>query len=171
MADYQTLISADEIDERVQTLGREIRRTIGDDEIILVGVLRGSVIFMADLARAIDGRVRFEFLGVSSYEGTQSTGTVRITHDLSADIAGKHVVIVEDIVDTGLTLDFLIRTLGTRKPASLRTAALLDKPSRRTIDVPVEWIGFSIEDHFVIGYGLDFDQHYRNLPDVAIYKP
>ncbi len=171
MSSFKTLISAEQIAARIQELGAEIRETIGDHEIVLVGVLRGSILFMSDLCRAIDGDVRLEFLGVSSYSGTESTGTVRITHDLGADIRDKHVVIVEDIVDTGLTLDFLLRTLRARNPATLRTASLLDKPSRRTIDVPVEWVGFPIEDHFVIGYGLDYDQRYRNLPDVVIFAP
>ncbi len=171
MSRFETLIPAARIRERVAELGREIRGAVGDSELVMVGVLRGSVVFLADLCRAIDGDVRLEFLGVSSYEGSESTGTVRITHDLSADIAGRHVLIVEDIVDTGLTLDFLRRTLLARRPASLRTVALLDKPSRRTTEVPVEWVGFTIEDLFVVGYGLDYDQRYRNLPHVAVYSP
>ena len=156
---------------RIAELGRQIRADYGDEPIVAICVLKGSILFTADLIRAIGGDVRIEFLGVSSYKGTESTGSVRITHDLSADIADRHVVVVEDIVDTGLTLDFMLRTLGQRNPASLRTAALLDKPARRKIEVPVEWVGFSIPDHFVIGYGLDLDQRYRNLPDVAIYHP
>ena len=148
-----------------------IRSEVGEGEITLVCVLRGSVLFTADLCRAITGPVRLEFLGVSSYRGTISTGTARITHDLSVPLEGRDVVIVEDIVDTGLTLDFLHRTLKARHPKSLRTVALLDKPSRRRVEVPVEWIGFEIPDHFVIGYGLDLDQQYRNLPMVGIYHP
>jgi hypoxanthine phosphoribosyltransferase len=171
MSHYETLISPEQIAARCAELGKEIRDAHGDAEITLVGVLRGSVIFLADLCRHIPGDVRLEFLGVASYEGTKSTGTVRITHDLSASIEGRHVVVVEDIVDTGLTLDFLLRTLAERRPASLRTASLLDKPAKRTTEVPVEWVGFSIEDHFVVGYGLDLDQRYRNLPMVAIYHP
>lgn len=171
MSRFETLISADRIAARVAELGAAIRSVHGTEEIILVGVLRGSVIFLADLCRAIPGDVRLEFLGVSSYEGTRSTGAVRITHDLEADIQGRHVVIVEDIVDTGLTLDFLLRQLEARNPASLAVACLLDKPSRRKTPVPVDWVGFTIEDLFVIGYGLDLDQRYRNLPDVAIYRP
>ena len=171
MPTVSPLLPADRIAARVRDLGAEIRATVGDQPITLVCVLRGSVLFFSDLCRAIDGDVELEFLGVSSYTGTQSTGTVRITHDLHADIAGRHVVVVEDIVDTGLTLSYLIRALAQRNPASLRVAALLDKPSRRKVDVSADWVGFTIEDHFVVGYGLDLDQRYRNLPFVGIYSP
>ena len=165
------LFTAEQIAARVAEMGPAIREAVGDGEITIVCVLRGSVLFTADLCRAIPGKVRLEFLGVSSYKGTTSTGTVRITHDLSVPLDGRDVVVVEDIVDTGLTLDFLLRTLKARAPKSLRTAALLDKPSRRKVDVPVEWVGFQIPDHFVVGYGLDLDQHYRNLPYVGLYHP
>ena len=171
MAHHTPRLSAEAIAARIAELGPQIRRDVGEGTITLIGVLRGSVLFMADLCRAIPGDVRLEFLGVSSYQGTESTGTVRITHDLSTDIQGKNVVIVEDIVDTGLTLDYLLRALGQRHPAQLKTAALLDKPSRRQVEVPVDWVGFPIPDHFVIGYGLDLDQQFRNLDHIAIYHP
>jgi len=168
---HSVLISVERIAARVAQLGSQIRADVGDQPIVLIGVLKGSVVFMADLARAIPGDLSMEFLGVSSYVGTTSTGTVRITHDLAAEIAGKHVLVVEDIVDTGLTLDYLVRTLQQRKPASLRVATLLDKPARRTTPVQVDYVGFQIPDSFVIGYGLDLDQRYRNLPYVAVFTP
>jgi len=171
MARLETLISAEQIATRIAEMGPEIRAHFGDEPIVCVGVLKGSFLFMADLVRTLDGPVRCEFLGVSSYQGTQSTGTVRISHDLTANIEGKNVLLVEDIVDTGLTLDYLIRTLSQRKPKRLAVATLLDKPSRRRVQVPVDWVGFEIPDAFVVGYGLDLDQIYRNLPYIAVYDP
>ena len=166
------LIDQDTLATRITSLGREIREAHGEDaSIVAICVLKGSVLFFADLVRAIGGDVRLEFLGVSSYEGTSSTGEVRITHDLRTEIRGRHVVVGEDIVDTGLTLSFLLKALRVRDPASLTVAALLDKPSKRTVDVHADHVGFSIDDHFVIGYGLDLDEKYRNLPFVAIYRP
>ena len=166
--ELEVMISHDQLQERVRALGREVRELYGPDEVVLlVGVLKGSFLFMADLARAIDGPVHCEFLGVSSYEGTESTGAVRLTHDLRTDIAGRHVLVVEDIVDTGLTLEYLRRILEARNPASLRVASLLDKPSRRRVDVQVDFVGFEIPDAFVVGYGLDLDQLYRNLPYIG----
>ncbi len=169
-----TLYSPAVIANRVAAMGLEIRALYPPDSdanptrITLIGVLKGSYVFLADLARAIPGPVEIEFLGVSSYNGTESSGNVRITHDLRADIAGRHCLLVEDIADTGLTLDYLRRALEVRGPASLRVAAFLDKPSRRIVPVQLDFIGFSIPDHFVVGYGLDYDQLYRNLPEVAI---
>jgi len=171
MARLETLISAEQIAARIAELGPEIRAHFGDEPIVCVGVLKGSFLFMADLVRTLDDPVRCEFLGVSSYQGTKSTGTVRISHDLTANIEGKNVLLVEDIVDTGLTLDYLIRTLSQRQPKRLAVATLLDKPSRRRVDVPVDWVGFEIPDAFVVGYGLDLDQVYRNLPYIAVYDP
>lgn len=165
------LLDADTLARRIAELGAEIRAAYGDDTpITCIGVLKGSIVFMSDLVRQIDGPVELEFLGVSSYEGTQSTGQVRITHDLHGSIEGKHVLIVEDIVDTGLTLSYLREMLKVRGPASLRVVALLDKPSRRTSPVAVEFTGFEIPDAFVVGYGLDLDERYRNLPYVGIYQ-
>lgn len=165
------LLDAETLQTRITALGVEIREVYGPDvPIIAIGVLKGSIVFLADLVRTIDGPVELEFLGVSSYEGTRSTGQVRITHDLHGPIKGKHVLIVEDIVDTGLTLSYLREMLEMREPASLRVVALLDKPSRRTSPVQVEFTGFQIEDKFVVGYGLDLDERYRNLPYVGIYQ-
>lgn len=167
----QTLIDENRLAQRITELGAEIRAAHGDEPIVAICVLKGSVLFFADLVRAIGGDVRLEFLGVSSYEGTQTTGQVRITHDLKTEISGHHVVVVEDIVDTGLTLSFLLKALRVRDPASLTVASLLDKPSRRTVDVTADHIGFTIEDRFVVGYGLDLDERFRNLPFVAVYEP
>jgi len=171
MARLETLISAERIATRIAELGPQIREHFGDEPIVCVGVLKGSFLFMADLVRHIDGPVRCEFLGVSSYQGTQSTGTVRISHDLTANIEGKNCLLVEDIVDTGLTLDYLLRVMKQRKPKRLAVATLLDKPSRRRVQVPVDWVGFEIPDAFVVGYGLDLDQIYRNLGYIAVYHP
>ncbi len=170
MPNVDVMYSAEQIQQRITELGAEIRDAYGDETITLIGVLKGSVLFMADLMRAIDGDVTIEFLGVSSYRGTQSSGEVRITHDLNVPIEGRHCLIVEDIVDTGLTLSYLLKSLRVRNPASLKVASLLDKPSRRTVPVEVDWVGFTIPDAFVIGYGLDLDQKYRNLPYIGVYK-
>jgi hypoxanthine phosphoribosyltransferase len=170
MGDPEVYISAERISARVKELGAELRRRHGPDEtLVVVGVLKGSFMFMADLVRALNGPVRCEFLGVSSYVGTESSGAVRITQDLTAEIEGQHVVLVEDIVDTGLTLDYLRRMLATRHPASLQVVALLDKPSRRAVEVEVDLVGFEIPDLFVVGYGLDLDQLYRNLPFIGMF--
>ncbi|HHO49608.1 MAG TPA: hypoxanthine phosphoribosyltransferase [Deltaproteobacteria bacterium] len=169
--DLQVLFDPAQIATRVRQMGAEIQGWYDPGEaIMVVGVLKGSFVFMADLVRALDGPINCEFLGVSSYVGTHSSGAVQITQDLRADIADKHVLIVEDIVDTGLTLDYLRRTLMARNPASLRVVALLDKPSRRKIEVEVDLVGFTIEDLFVVGFGLDLDQRYRNLPYVAVLQ-
>ena len=163
----KTLLGADEIAARVEALGREIRESYGDETITAIAVLKGSFMFLADLVRAIGGDVRVEFLGVSSYSGTESTGQVAITHDLRSSIEGQHVLVVEDIVDTGLTLEFLLRSLDVRAPASLKVATLLDKPSRRVKQVEADFVGFTIPNIFVVGYGLDVDERYRNLPFIG----
>jgi hypoxanthine phosphoribosyltransferase len=166
------LIPEDRIQARVRELGEEIRNTVGDVPITCICVLKGSFIFMADLVRAIGGEVRCEFLGVSSYHGgTQTTGVVRITQDLRAPIEGRHCIVVEDIIDTGLTLDYLISMLEMRQPASLRTVALLDKPVHRKVERQCDFVGFQIPDEFVVGYGLDLGEYYRNLPYLAVYNP
>lgn len=167
----KVLFDADTLHQRIAELGREIRADHGDVPIVAICVLKGSILFTADLVRAIGGDVRIEFLGVSSYAGTESTGEVAITHDLRSAIAGAHVLVVEDIVDTGLTLSYLMGLLTARSPASLKIASLLDKPSRRTSEVTADYVGFTIEDQFVIGYGLDLDERFRNLPFVGIYEP
>ncbi|MCO4745300.1 MAG: hypoxanthine phosphoribosyltransferase [Proteobacteria bacterium] len=170
MSQVEVFIDAERIAARVAELGAQIRADYGDKTILCVGVLKGSILFMSDLIRAIPGDVRCGFLGVSSYEGTESTGIVRITHDLRQPIEDCHVLVVEDIVDTGLTLEFLLQTLSVRKPASIKVASLLDKSARRKVDVPVDYVGFPIEDRFVVGYGLDLDEQYRNLPYVGLFK-
>ncbi len=154
---------------RITELATEIRAAVPDDHIHFVCVLKGAFLFLADLVRVMDERVTMDFIAVSSYgAGTRSSGEVRLVKDVDASLEGRHVVIVEDIVDTGLTLHYLQDILRRRGPASLRTACLLSKPSRRTIDVRVEFIGFTIEDRFVVGYGLDYAEQYRNLPYVGV---
>jgi hypoxanthine phosphoribosyltransferase len=157
------------IQERVRTLAAEIERDYAaDDEIHLVCVLKGGFMFMSDLVRAMRTPVTLDFIAVSSYaKSTKSSGEVRLLKDLDSGLEGRHVVIVEDIVDTGLTLKYLQDILRARSPKSLRTACLLSKPSRRVVDVTVDYVGFTIEDRFVVGYGLDFAEKYRNLPYIA----
>lgn len=168
----QVLISEARIHDRIQELGAQIRADHGDACITVIGVLKGSFLFMADLVRAIPGDVRVEFLGVASYHGgTASSGVVQITQDLKKPIEGQACVLVEDIVDTGLTIDYLHRMLQVRGPASLKVATLLDKPANREVEVNVDYVGFTIPDAFVVGYGLDLGELYRNLPYVAIYTP
>ena len=164
------LLDTETIQARVKELAAEIETAYpGSDEIHLVGVLKGGFMFMADLVRAMGPRVTLDFIAVSSYaQSTRSSGEVRMLKDLDSGLEGRRVVIVEDIVDTGLTLTYLQDILRARSPKSLRTACLLSKPSRRTVEVTVEHIGFSIEDKFVVGYGLDFAEKYRNLPYIAV---
>jgi hypoxanthine phosphoribosyltransferase len=164
----QTFISAEEIQQRVRALAGEIARD-HPDGVHLVCVLKGAFIFLADLARAIPGRVTLDFMALSSYgNSTRSSGQVQLLKDLGVGIEKRDVVIVEDIVDTGLTLTYLQDILRARAPRSLRTACLLSKPSRRQIDVKVDYVGFTIEDKFVVGYGLDVSEQYRNLPYIAV---
>jgi hypoxanthine phosphoribosyltransferase len=164
----QTFISADDIQSRVRGLAQEIARD-HPDGVHLVCVLKGAFIFLADLARAIPGAVTLDFMALSSYgNSTRSSGQVQVLKDLGVGIEGRDVVIVEDIVDTGLTLTYLQDILRARAPRSLRTACLLSKPSRRQIEVTVDYVGFTIEDKFVVGYGLDFSEKYRNLPYIAV---
>jgi len=165
------LIDEAHIRQRVAELAGEIRRSFGPDvPVHFVSVLKGAFIFLADLVRAMEGPVTCDFIAVSSYAGMTSSGEVRLTKDLDQSLEGRDVVIVEDIVDTGLTLAYLQDILRARRPRSLRTACLLSKPSRRKVDVPVEHIGFTIEDKFVVGYGLDVDEKYRNLPHIGVVK-
>lgn len=155
---------------RVAELASEIRRDAGPGTTVhFVAVLKGAFVFLADLLRAVEGPVTCDFLGVASYgAGTASSGQVKLTKDLDHPLKGRYVVVVEDILDTGLTLTYLLDILAAREPATLRLACLLSKPSRRQVDVPVDYIGFEIEDRFVIGYGLDFDEQYRNLPYIGV---
>lgn len=164
------LISAESIQSRVAALATEIERDHpGDGPIHLICVLKGGFVFLADLVRAMGDRVTMDFIAVSSYgKGTRSSGEVRMLKDLDAGIEGRDVVIVEDIVDTGLTLTYLQDILRARAPRRLSTACLLSKPSRRTVNVSVDYVGFEIPDHFVIGYGLDYDERYRNLPFIGV---
>ncbi len=162
------LIDRQQLAARIAELGEEISRDYAGKQLTTVGILRGAVLFLADLLRELNISVTVDFMAVSSYgAATKSSGVVRILKDLDDPITGRHVLVVEDIVDTGLTIDYLRRILSDRSPASLKVCTLLNKQSRRVIDVDVEYIGFDIEDRFVVGYGLDFQQLYRNLPHIA----
>jgi len=164
----EILLSEEEIQKRVAELASEIRRDFPDG-LHLVAVLKGAFVFLSDLVRHMTGDVSLDFMALSSYaKGTTSSGEVRVLKDLDTTLDGKNVVIIEDIVDTGLTLNYLQDILRARNPRSLRTACLLSKPSRRQVNVKVEYIGFTIEDRFVVGYGLDYAEHYRNLPHIAV---
>lgn len=166
-----TLISAEQIAARVRELGAQIAADYRERRLVLVSVLKGSFVFTADLARAIDRPLRVEFLGVRSYgEGTSSSGVVQITQDLSRPIEGEDVLIVEDIVDTGLTIAHLLELFRTRHPSSVKVCALLHKPARTKIEVPIDYLGFTIEDRFVVGYGLDWAERYRNLPFIGVVE-
>lgn len=166
-----TMYSAETIAARVKELGEQITRDYQGKSLVLVCVLKGSFIFAADLARAIDLPLRIDFLAVRSYgEGTESTGVVQIVNDLSKPIENEEVIIVEDIVDTGLTIAHLMDLLRTRKPRSVKVCSLLHKPARARVSVNVDYLGFTVEDKFVIGYGLDFAEKYRNLPYVGVVE-
>ena len=171
MSDLQPveiLLSEEQIQKRVAELASEIRRDF-PGSLHLVAVLKGAFVFLSDLVRHMSGHVSLDFMALSSYaKGTTSSGEVRLLKDLDTTLDGKDVVIIEDIVDTGLTLTYLQDILRARNPRNLRTACLLSKPSRRQVDVKVEYIGFTIEDRFVVGYGLDYAEHYRNLPHIAV---
>jgi hypoxanthine phosphoribosyltransferase len=167
----EILIGEDELQARIRELGTEISADYQGKELLLVGVLKGAVFFMADLMRAISVSCEIDFMAISSYgASTDSSGVVRILKDLDLNIDGRHVLVVEDIIDSGLTLSYLLRNLESREPASLEICALLTKPDRREIDVPVRYIGFEIPNRFVIGYGLDFAERYRNLPYVGVLR-
>jgi hypoxanthine phosphoribosyltransferase len=165
------LISAPTIASRVAELGREIEARVPEGPLTVVGILRGAFVFMADLVRTLRRPITCDFLGVRSYgDATVSSGVVEITSDLGTSISGKQVLLIEDIVDTGLTLKYLQDLLYARTPAGLTTCALLSKPSRRRIDVKVDFLGFEVPDEFVVGYGLDAGQLYRNLPYIGVFK-
>jgi hypoxanthine phosphoribosyltransferase len=164
----ETLITAEQIRARIAEMAIDIRRDFPDG-VHMVAVLKGAFMFLSDLVRHMDGDVSLDFMALSSYaKGTTSSGEVRLQKDLDTPLEGKHVLIVEDIVDTGLTLTYLQSTLRTRGPKTLRTACLLNKPSRRKVDVAVEYVGFTIEDRFVVGYGLDIAERFRNLPYIGV---
>ena len=165
----EILLEEDAIQTRIRELGREISSDYAGRELLLVGVLKGAVFFMADLMRAITVPCEIDFMAISSYgASTDSSGVVRILKDLDINIEGRHVLVIEDIVDSGLTLSYLMRNLESREPASLEVCALLTKPGRREIDVDVRYVGFEIPNRFVIGYGLDFAERYRNLRYVGV---
>jgi hypoxanthine phosphoribosyltransferase len=162
------IVPADDLQQRVAELGAEVSSDYAGKDLLLVGVLKGAIFFLSDLMRHIDVPCEVDFMAVASYgSATESSGVVRILKDLDIAIEGRHVLIVEDIVDSGLTLQYLLRSLRTRNPASLEVCALLTKPSRREVDLPARYIGFEIPDEFAIGYGLDHAEKYRNLPFVA----
>ena len=166
------LVTEEQIGEAVYRLGRQLSEDYAGKDLLLVGVLKGALMFIVDLARAINLPVTMDFMAVASYgASTETSGIVRILKDLDSSIEGKHVLVVEDIVDSGLTLNYILETLRTRNPASVRVCALLNKRERRRSDVPIDYVCFEIPDEFVVGYGLDFNQIYRNLPFVGVLKP
>jgi hypoxanthine phosphoribosyltransferase len=165
----EVLIDADRLNERIAELGEEISADYAGRDLLLIGVLKGAVFFMSDLMRRLTVPCEIDFMAISSYAGaTESSGVVRILKDLDINIEGRDVLVVEDIIDSGLTLSYLMRNLESREPASLEICALLTKPARREIDVAVRYVGFEIPNSFVVGYGLDFDERYRNLPYVGV---
>jgi hypoxanthine phosphoribosyltransferase len=167
----EILVSADDLRRRVCELGEEISRDYAGRSLLLIGVLKGAVFFLSDLMRYIEVPVEVDFMAVASYgSATDSSGVVRILKDLDVAIEGRDVLIVEDIVDSGLTLQYLMRNLGSRNPRSLAVCALLTKPDRRKVDLPTSYVGFEIPDRFVVGYGLDYGERHRNLPYVAVLE-
>lgn len=169
--DVDVMIDTEQLQAKIAELAAQITKDYRGLELALVGIMKGSVFFLADLAKAIDLPVTIELMGVSSYQGgTETTGEVRITHDVTKPLAGKHVLIIEDIIDTGLTMSFLLGNLGARHPASVKVCTLLEKPMRAKTRVPITYKGFVIEDRFVVGYGLDFGEKYRNLPFIGVMK-
>jgi hypoxanthine phosphoribosyltransferase len=179
MAELKVLITREQIAQRVAEMGADINRDYAGQSVILLGVLKGAAIFLSDLSRQLKVDATFDFIGVSSYgnrpspaqelkSGWDSTGEVRLTKDMDQAMIGKNVILVEDILDTGLTLTYLKKLLMARQPQSLRIAALLDKPSRRKQPIKADYVGFSIPDEFVVGYGLDYAEKYRNIPDICV---
>lgn len=172
MEEVDILFTEQELQEKVKELGQAITRDYAGKEILVLGILNGAFIFMADLVRKIDLPLQLDFMDVSSYgASTVSSGEVRIMKDLEYSIEGKHVLIVEDIVDTGLTLNYICEILQKRAPRTLKICCLLDKPSRRKSSIRPDYVGYSIPDRFVVGYGLDYNEHYRNYPAVCVLKP
>ncbi|NLK07261.1 MAG: hypoxanthine phosphoribosyltransferase [Firmicutes bacterium] len=168
----KVLLTEEEIQQRVAELGQEISRDYKGKDLVAICILKGAMHFMADLTRHIPIPLTIDFMAISSYGvGTKTSGVVRILQDLDASISHRHVLIVEDIVDTGLTLNYLIDNLESRRPASIKIATLLDKPARRAVNVTTDYNGFTIPDEFVVGYGLDYNELYRNLPYIGVLKP
>ena len=167
------LLTEEQIRSRIQELGKELMRDYADKNPVFIGVLKGVVVFYADMIRAFDAHCQLDFMWISSYQGTTSTGSMIVKRDLSADIKGRHVLILEDIFDTGNSLNFTYHHLLAKEPASIKICTLLDKPSRRNPDVTLQadYVGFEIPNAFVVGYGLDFNEQYRNLPYVGVLKP
>lgn len=165
----EVLIDAETLQTRIAEMGARITRDYQGRQLVLVAVLKGSFMFLADLCRAIDLPVELDFLGLSSYGDSEETsGVVQVTQDLTRPVAGKHVLVVEDIIDTGLTMGYLLENLATRHPASVKVATLLSKPARRRLEAQMDYVGFEIEDRFVIGYGLDYQSKLRNLPFIGV---
>lgn len=167
---HTILMTEEEIAQRVAELGAKISQDYDGTDPVLVCVLRGAIVFVCDLIRHISTPVSLDFLSISSYTGNQQTGIVRIVKDLDESIENKNVILVEDIIDTGLTLNYILKTLKARKPQTLRVCALLDKKVRRIVDIPIDYRGFEIPDEFVVGYGMDYRQRYRNLPFIGILR-
>lgn len=168
----QVLVSSVAIQKRVKEMGEAISRDYAGKNLLVVGILKGAIIFLADLVREISIPLQLDFMAVSSYgDATSTSGAVRILKDLEVAVEDKHLLIVEDIVDTGLTLNYLLENLKARRPLSVRACTILDKPERRLVDVNVDYCGFCIPDYFVVGYGLDYSQMYRHLPDICVLKP
>jgi hypoxanthine phosphoribosyltransferase len=166
------ILTEEELAARVSELGAQISADYGDEPVLLVGVLRGAAIFLADLARAIETPVELDFMAVSSYgSSTKSSGVVRILKDLDETVDGRHVLVCEDILDTGLTLKYLLRNLASRKPRSLEVVALMSKQGKQRVPISCKYVGFEVPDEFVVGYGLDYAERYRNLPYVGVLKP
>ena len=169
----KVLITEEQLKARIRELGEELSREYVGKDPVVVGVLKGVVIFYADMIRELKVPCQMDFMWISSYEGTDSTGKMVVRKDLSADVKGRHVLILEDIFDTGNSLDFVVKSILAKEPASLKICTLLDKPERRRagVDLKCDWTGFVIPNEFVVGYGLDFNEHYRNLPYVGVLKP
>lgn len=167
MQKINILINEKRLEKRIEELGKEIERDYEGKDIVFIGILKGSVMFMAQLAKNIKNNMEFEFMEVASYEGKESTGKIKINKDINDSIKGKNVIIVEDIIDTGRTLTYLVEYLKQKEPKSLKIVTMLSKPSKRIMELNVDYIGFSIDDKFVIGYGLDYNQKYRNLPYIG----
>ena len=168
----KVLLSEEQLSQKIAELGEEISKDYQGKEIVAICVLKGAILFMADLARAVKVPMALDFMAVSSYgNGTSTSGTVRILKDLDNSIEGKHVLVVEDIIDSGVTLKYLSKNLRSRKPASIKLCTLLNKPERRRVEVDIDYCGFTVPDYFLVGYGLDYAEKYRNLPFIGILKP
>jgi hypoxanthine phosphoribosyltransferase len=167
MKEINVLINKAKLEKRIEEIARQIEKDYEGKEVVFIGILKGSVMFMADLAKSVKNSVILDFMDVSSYEGTESTGKITINKDIRDSIEGKDVIIIEDIIDTGRTLTYIVEYLKQKNPNSIKIATMLSKPSRRIMELDVDYIGFSIDDKFVIGYGLDYNEKYRNLPYIG----